>query len=45
MWAWQFAKMQHAADLHGWSRFISMQDQYRVSEAHAPQSDPADSES
>ena len=24
MWAWQFAKMQHAADLHGWTRFISM---------------------
>jgi 1-deoxyxylulose-5-phosphate synthase len=30
MWAWQFAKMQHAADLHGWSRFISMQDQYNL---------------
>jgi 1-deoxyxylulose-5-phosphate synthase len=25
MWAWQFARMQHAADLHGWTRFISMQ--------------------
>ena len=24
MWAWQFATMQHAADLHGWTRFISM---------------------
>jgi aryl-alcohol dehydrogenase-like predicted oxidoreductase len=30
MWAWQFAKMQHAADLHGWTRFISMQDQYSL---------------
>jgi aryl-alcohol dehydrogenase-like predicted oxidoreductase len=27
MWAWQFAKYQHAADLHGWTRFVSMQDQ------------------
>jgi 1-deoxyxylulose-5-phosphate synthase len=26
--AWQFAKMQHAADLHGWTRFVAMQDQY-----------------
>ncbi|GAA2092118.1 hypothetical protein GCM10009841_00840 [Microlunatus panaciterrae] len=26
MWAWQFAKMQHAADLNGWTRFVSMQD-------------------
>src|SRR5918994_4248299 len=30
MWAWQFAKMQHAADLHGWTRFSAMQDQYNV---------------
>ncbi len=30
MWAWQFASMQHAADLHGWTRFISMQDQYSL---------------
>ena len=30
MWAWQFAKMQHVADLHGWSRFVSMQDQYNL---------------
>ena len=30
MWAWQFAKMQHAADLHGWTRFVSMQDQYNL---------------
>jgi len=30
MWAWQFAKMQHAADLNGWTRFISMQNQYSL---------------
>jgi 1-deoxyxylulose-5-phosphate synthase len=30
MWAWQFASMQHAADSHGWTRFISMQDQYSL---------------
>lgn len=30
MWAWQFAKMQHTADLHGWTRFVSMQDQYSL---------------
>jgi aryl-alcohol dehydrogenase-like predicted oxidoreductase len=27
MFAWQFAKLQHAADMHGWTRFVSMQDQ------------------
>ncbi len=30
MWAWQFASMQHAADLNGWTRFVSMQDQYNL---------------
>ncbi len=30
MWAWQFAKLQHAADLNGWTRFVSMQDQYNL---------------
>ncbi len=30
MWAWQFAKMQHAAQLNGWTRFSAMQDQYSV---------------
>jgi aryl-alcohol dehydrogenase-like predicted oxidoreductase len=30
MWAWQFAKMQHAADLHGWTRFVSMTNQYSL---------------
>jgi aryl-alcohol dehydrogenase-like predicted oxidoreductase len=30
MWAWQFAKMQYTADLGGWTRFVSMQDQYNL---------------
>lgn len=30
MWAWQFSKMQYTADLHGWTKFISMQDQYSL---------------
>ncbi|MFI5694817.1 aldo/keto reductase [Kribbella sp. NPDC051586] len=30
MWAWQFAKLQHAADLGGRTRFVSMQDQYNL---------------
>ena len=30
MWAWQFATMQHTADAHGWTRFVSMQDQYNL---------------
>ena len=30
MWAWQFSKMQYVADLHGWTRFVSMQDQYSL---------------
>ncbi|MCK9932487.1 aldo/keto reductase [Frankia sp. Mgl5] len=30
MWAWQFAKMQHAADTHSWTKFVSMQDQYSL---------------
>ena len=30
MWAWQFATMQHAAQAHGWTRFVSMQDQYSL---------------
>jgi aryl-alcohol dehydrogenase (NADP+) len=25
MWAWQFSKMLHVAELHGWTRFVSMQ--------------------
>ena len=30
MQAWQFAKMQHAAELGGWTRFVAMQDQYNL---------------
>jgi 1-deoxyxylulose-5-phosphate synthase len=30
MYAWQFAKLQHAASSHGWTQFISMQDQYNL---------------
>jgi aryl-alcohol dehydrogenase (NADP+) len=30
MYAWQFAKMQHAAERHGWTRFVSMQNHYNL---------------
>ncbi|MFE6932940.1 aldo/keto reductase [Streptomyces sp. NPDC057699] len=30
MYAWQFAKLQHAADLGGWACFVSMQNQYNL---------------
>ena len=30
MYAWQFAKLQHAADLGGWTPFVSMQNQYNL---------------
>ncbi|NNE10641.1 MAG: aldo/keto reductase [Ilumatobacter sp.] len=30
MWAWQFAKLQHAADRLGLTRFVSMQNQYSL---------------
>jgi 1-deoxyxylulose-5-phosphate synthase len=30
MFAWQFAKAQHAADAHGWTRFVSMQNHYNL---------------
>ncbi|MEU3620758.1 aldo/keto reductase [Streptomyces sp. NPDC006872] len=30
MYAWQFAKAQYTADLHGWQRFISMQCHYNL---------------
>lgn len=30
MWAWQFAKAQYTADLHGWTRFVSMQNHYNL---------------
>ncbi|HUG33588.1 MAG TPA: aldo/keto reductase [Anaerolineales bacterium] len=30
MFAWQFAKAQHTAQSHGWSRFVSMQNHYNL---------------
>jgi aryl-alcohol dehydrogenase-like predicted oxidoreductase len=30
MFAWQLAEAQHAADLNGWTRFVSMQDHYNL---------------
>ena len=30
MYAWQFAKALYLADLHGWTRFVSMQDHYNL---------------
>ena len=30
MFAWQFAKAQHVADVHGWTRFVSMQNHYNL---------------
>jgi aryl-alcohol dehydrogenase-like predicted oxidoreductase len=30
MFAWQFAKALYTADKHGWTRFVSMQDQYNL---------------
>lgn len=30
MYAWQFAKMLHTADSHGWTRFVSMQNHYNL---------------
>ncbi|MHB1781517.1 MAG: aldo/keto reductase [Acidimicrobiales bacterium] len=30
MYAWQFAKMLHAASSHGWTRFVTMQDHYNL---------------
>ena len=30
MFAWQFAKAQHTATLHGWTRFVSMQNHYNL---------------
>jgi aryl-alcohol dehydrogenase-like predicted oxidoreductase len=30
MYAWQFAKMNHVADLNGWTRFVNMQCQYSL---------------
>ena len=30
MWAWQFAKAQHIAERHGWTKFVSMQNHYNL---------------
>jgi aryl-alcohol dehydrogenase-like predicted oxidoreductase len=30
MYAWQFAKAQHTAGRHGWTRFVSMQNHYNL---------------
>ncbi len=30
MYAWQFAKALYIADLHGWTRFVSMQNHYNL---------------
>ncbi|GHA32675.1 oxidoreductase [Devosia pacifica] len=30
MFAWQFSKLQHAAELNGWSKFVSMQNQVNL---------------
>lgn len=30
MFAWQFAKAQHTAERHGWTRFVSMQNHYNL---------------
>ncbi len=30
MFAWQFTKAQFTADLHGWTRFVSMQNHYNL---------------
>jgi aryl-alcohol dehydrogenase-like predicted oxidoreductase len=30
MFAWQFAKAQHTADVHGWTKFASMQNHYNL---------------
>jgi aryl-alcohol dehydrogenase-like predicted oxidoreductase len=30
MWAWQFAKAQHVAATHGWTRFVAMQNHWNL---------------
>lgn len=32
MWAWQLSKLQYTAQLHGWTKFISVQDQYSLTQ-------------
>jgi 1-deoxyxylulose-5-phosphate synthase len=30
MFSWQFAKAQHTAEVHGWTKFVSMQNHYNL---------------
>lgn len=30
MWAWEFSKAQYVAEMNGWTKFISMQNQYSL---------------
>ena len=30
MWAWQFSKALYTSELHGWSKFVSMQNHYNL---------------
>src|SRR5262249_56773971 len=30
MFAWQFAKSLHVSEMHGWTRFVSMQNHYNM---------------
>lgn len=30
MWTWQFALLQHTAELNGWTKFVSMQNHYSL---------------
>lgn len=30
MWAWQFAKAQHVAEVNGWTKFVTMQNHYNL---------------
>jgi aryl-alcohol dehydrogenase-like predicted oxidoreductase len=30
MFAWQFARMQHVAETHGWTKFVAMQNHYNL---------------
>ncbi|MEV0612903.1 aldo/keto reductase [Nonomuraea sp. NPDC050404] len=30
MWAWQFAKAQHVAEVNGWTKFVAMQPHYNL---------------
>ena len=38
MYAWQFAKLQRAAEQGGWTRFVSMQNQYTCCAARTSRS-------